>query len=133
MLRRRDRHGVRSPHIPRCGEAVAIGVALDVTYAALLGLLPWEEVSAVFTCLRNLGFRLFDKALDDRATVWAGLDEFREHLGGELAIPMIDTIGHSIVVSEINRARMSAAIDHLAEQDRKAGDHRVSCESDTTA
>ena len=115
------------------GEAVAIGLALDVTYAARLGLLPWEQVSTIFTCLRNLGFRLYDEALTDRPTLWAGLDEFREHLGGKLAIPMVDAIGHSIVVPEIDRAQMSAAIDHLAEQDGKAGDYGLACDSDTAA
>lgn len=115
------------------GEAVAIGLALDVTYAARLGLLPWQQVSTIFTCLRNLGFCLYDEALTDRAMLWAGLDEFREHLGGKLAIPVVDAIGHSIVVPEIDRAQMSAAIDHLAEQDGKAGDYRLACDSDTAA
>ena len=117
----------------RHGEAVAIGLALDVTYTALLGLLPWEQASTIFTCLRNLGFCLFDEALNDLATLWAGLDEFREHLGGELAVPMVDAIGHCIAVAEIDRDQMSAAIDHLAEQHGKAGDHHVALDSDTAA
>jgi 3-dehydroquinate synthase len=97
----------------RHGEAVAIGIALDVQYSALADLLPTDRVEPIHACLRNLGFELWDDALDDTVTLLAGLEEFREHLGGRLTIALLRDIGQAVDVHQIDPRLMIAAIEHL--------------------
>lgn len=96
------------------GEAVAIGVALDVTYSALRGHLSWGEVHDVHGCLRDLGFALYHDKMSHHDDLLTGLDEFREHLGGRLTIPLLERIGGGFLAHEIDRRQMCAAIDYLA-------------------
>jgi len=99
----------------RHGEAVAIGLAIDVVYARLSGLLDEVAASRVLDCLDALGFDLVDPALQDTDALLAGLEEFREHLGGRLTITLIRGIGHPVDVHEIDRDRMVEAIQRLGE------------------
>ena len=72
----------------RHGEAVAIGIALDSTYAYLRGWLPesdWQRIIALF---QGLGLAVFHPLmlpfLEDTSnprSLLHGLQEFREHLG----------------------------------------------------
>lgn len=98
----------------RHGEAVAVGVALDVAYSAGTGLLPWTEARAVHDCLRRLGFQLYHPGLR-AAELLDGLEEFREHLGGVLTIPVLQHIGGATLVHEMSRAHISGAIEYLAD------------------
>lgn len=95
------------------GEAVAIGVALDVTYAGLTDLLPWSVVERVTACLKALGFELFHPAMLEQDRLFAGLQEFREHLGGRLTIPMITAPGQSTVVHDMDPGVVCDAIGSL--------------------
>jgi 3-dehydroquinate synthase len=101
------------------GEAVAIGVALDVVYAVRVGLLDERTADRVLDVLAAIGFELYHAALavrgaDGRRTLLDGLEEFREHLGGRLTIPMIRAIGEQVDVHEMDAAHVDAAIDTLA-------------------
>ncbi len=98
----------------RHGEAVAIGVALDATYSELIGRLDGAAAAAIRGCLSELGFRLYDEALDDANVLLGGLEEFREHLGGPLTITLLNGIGKPFEAADIDRAAMRAAIDRLA-------------------
>lgn len=98
----------------RHGEAVAIGLALDVTYAARVGLLPHEVADDILTTLARLGFELFHPALLD-ASLLQGLTEFREHLGGRLTITLIQAVGQPIDVHEIDTDAMRQAITSLSQ------------------
>src|SRR5690625_55564 len=83
----------------RHGEAVAIGIALDVTYSYLQDMVTeaaWKRVLSVF---ERSGFRLYVPDLasnlaqpDNPDSIFYGLEEFREHLGGELTIMLIEGI-----------------------------------------
>ncbi len=93
----------------RHGEAVAIGMALDCTYSYLTGLLNKAEWEQVITALKQLGFELYDPALginliEEASTdsIFAGLVEFREHLGGELAIMLLKKLGEGLEVNQVN-------------------------------
>ena len=82
------------------GEAVAIGVALDVIYSRRLGWLDEDSSARILNLLERLGFSLFAPELlnDDSCThihILDGLEEFREHLGGELTITLLRGIGRS--------------------------------------
>jgi 3-dehydroquinate synthase len=49
---------------------------------------------------------------DDRSPILLGLEEFREHLGGELTIMLLEKIGHGIEVHEIDPELLKRA-SHL--------------------
>ena len=46
----------------------------------------------------------------------AGLEEFREHLGGELTITLLKEIGQGVEVHEMNLPKMVVAIHELQER-----------------
>ncbi|MCF7955882.1 MAG: 3-dehydroquinate synthase [Phycisphaerae bacterium] len=97
------------------GEAVAIGMAIDITYANLMGWLSNADHQRIINTLRQLGFKLFHPVMEHTSYILKGLDEFREHLGGNLAIPMIRTIGGTFDVHEIDNNQMRNAITYLAD------------------
>jgi 3-dehydroquinate synthase len=99
------------------GEAVAIGMALDLTYAAISGLLP--DAERFVRIIERLGFETFTPWLDDPRLI-AGLEEFREHLGGQLTIPMIIAPGEKIDVHEVNATIICQSIDRLRNRNRIA-------------
>jgi 3-dehydroquinate synthase len=105
-------------HHLRHGEAVAIGLALDARYSVLEGLLAEGQEVRICTLLEHLGFRLWHPALDalrpdGSRAIFEGLREFREHLGGELTVTLLQGIGHGVEVHAIDEGRMAAAIDWL--------------------
>jgi 3-dehydroquinate synthase len=100
------------------GEAVAIGMALDLIYAMRRGLLPEATGEEILRLIRQLGFTLYApeldaKAPDGRRALLAGLDEFREHMGGRLTIPMIRAPGERVDVHEMEPALVEAAVVEL--------------------
>jgi 3-dehydroquinate synthase len=109
-----------SAHRVRHGEGVGIGIALDTLYARSVGLCDDAFVDAVLSALRTLKLPLWDVALaerDARGTpeVLSGLEEFREHLGGELTITLVRKPGSAIDVNTMDRARVGSALDRLRE------------------
>jgi len=80
------------------GEAVAIGIALDSTIAADLGLIDAADRDRIIALLRALGLPTWDDALLDSAGLLSGLEEFREHLGGAATVAMPQGIGASVDV-----------------------------------
>ena len=91
----------------RHGEAVAIGIALDVIYAMKKGFLAETAGERILSLLQTLGFALFAPELTHTSSegellVIEGLNEFREHLGGELTITLLREIGHGFEVHEMD-------------------------------
>ncbi len=104
----------RLPH----AQAVAVGVALDSLYSARTGMAPPDVAVRVLRMLPALGMAIYHPALDWRdetggRSVLEGLDEFREHLGGELTVLMLSGIGCGVDVHEIDAERVAACIDEL--------------------
>jgi 3-dehydroquinate synthase len=97
----------------RHGEAVAIGVAIDSLYSARVHGLARADAERVLRCLAEMGFPLGHPALEDREPLFAGLEEFRQHLGGELTVTMLRGVGEPIDAHEIDRAAMEDAIDEV--------------------
>lgn len=105
-------------HHVRHGEAVAIGIALDARYSVLSGLLAEGEEDRICYLLEHLGFRLWHPAMEKQETngvytVLVGLQEFREHLGGELTITLLSDIGVGVEVHEMNEALVNQSIAWL--------------------
>jgi 3-dehydroquinate synthase len=110
-------------HHLRHGEAVAIGIALDSRYSVTAGLLGEGEEVRICTLLEHLGFRLWHPALETRRpdgslAVLEGIREFREHLGGELTITLLEGIGTGLEVHAIDEAAMIEAIAWLKARDQ---------------
>jgi 3-dehydroquinate synthase len=106
-------------HRLRHGEAVAIGIALDLAYAVRQGLLAGNVADRIISVLETIGFQLWDDALEQRdadgtLTLIGGLREFREHLGGELHITLLRDIGQSFEVTSMDEPAIIAAIQDLA-------------------
>ena len=99
----------------RHGEAVAIGIALDSVYSHLKGMISESALERILALLKNLGFNLFHLALaeDNKINLWKGLNEFREHLGGELTITLLQDLGKGLEVHEIDFEFVKEAVDYL--------------------
>jgi 3-dehydroquinate synthase len=105
-------------HRLRHGEAVAIGIALDVIYSVKTGHLAPLVADRILSLLEGVGFRLWDAALTERTpsgglAIIHGLREFREHLGGELHVTLLRGIGQGFEVTEMDDAVVASAIEEL--------------------
>jgi 3-dehydroquinate synthase len=105
-------------HELRHGEAVAIGIALDSTYSYLTGSLPyadWRRIIALFEAVRLPIWHaeMATPGSGGPPAVLAGLEEFREHLGGRLTIMLLERIGSGFEVHELDEAVILEASDLL--------------------
>jgi 3-dehydroquinate synthase len=105
-------------HELRHGEAVAIGVALDTRYSVQVGMLPAGADDRVHRTLKRLGFHLWHPAMESkdaagRLLILDGIEEFREHLGGELSVTMLTEIGRGVDVHSVDHAEILRAMAWL--------------------
>ena len=102
----------------RHGEAVAMGIALDTVYSNLSGRISTIESDRVIQTLQNIGFEIAHPLLqvdEANSPIIAGLEEFREHLGGQLTIMLLNAIGRGEEVHEIDINLLQRAGRQLAE------------------
>ena len=101
----------------RHGEAVAKGIALDVTYARLLNLIKEDDLDRIIKVMEQIGFDLSvpSDTKEEIDILLNGLQEFQEHLGGELCITLINGIGVKHDVNVIDKTKMKLAIALLNE------------------
>ncbi|MFK0733460.1 MAG: 3-dehydroquinate synthase [Gloeotrichia echinulata GP01] len=104
----------------RHGEAVAIGIALDSTYSYLSGLLLPSEWKKILATIKKLGFSLYVSALTEQLDqpnhpdcIFWGLTEFREHLGGNLTLMLLQGIGQGMEVHQVDLSLYRQAISLL--------------------
>ncbi|MBI4622603.1 MAG: 3-dehydroquinate synthase [Verrucomicrobia bacterium] len=100
------------------GEAVAVGMALDLIYARRTSLLPEPVAERILAVIQRLGFELYApimqvRGASGRQDMLDGLEEFREHLGGQLTIPMIRGPGQRLDVHEMDGPTVKASLDEL--------------------
>ena len=93
-------------------------MALDLVYSEICGYLDRATLERILRLLEAIGFKLWDDAMrerdaDGRRRLALGLSEFREHLGGELHITLLRGIGHGFEVTEMDEAKVEAAIESL--------------------
>lgn len=110
----------------RHGEAVAIGIAVDSVYSNLVGMLSAEDLNRILDLIRKCGFDLYVPELEQNMhqpnlqdSVLHGLEEFREHLGGELTIMLLERIGRGINVHEFDVSRYSEVVDILKSYEKE--------------
>jgi 3-dehydroquinate synthase len=105
-------------HEIRHGEAVAIGLALDTRYSVQVGMLPAGGEERVYKVLKKLGFYLWHPAMETRdeqgrLVILRGIEEFREHLGGELTITLLRDLGRGEEVHQMDTNEILHAMTWL--------------------
>ena len=100
------------------GEAVAIGMAIDSRYSTEIGLLSEQACGQILSLLDRLKLPSWHRALDlkgpdGRLKILRGLDEFKEHIGGELTITLLKQIGQGTEVGRIDHAIIHRALSWL--------------------
>jgi 3-dehydroquinate synthase len=98
--------------------AVAIGLALDTLYSARSGLLKFSIAEQILRVLDGLQMAIYHPALDwlddsGRRRVFEGLDEFREHLGGELTVLLLAEVGRGTDVHQLDERLLGDCINEL--------------------
>lgn len=102
----------------RHGEAVAIGIALDVVYCRRAGFLSGADAERVLGLLEALGLNIYANELcnsdsGSELMLIKGLEEFRSHLGGRLTITLLRGIGQGFEVHEMDTAMIVDAVREL--------------------
>lgn len=105
-------------HEVRHGEAVAIGLALDARYSVQVGMLAAGGEERVYRLLKKLGFYLWHPAMETRdergqLLLLRGIEEFREHLGGELTITLLRDLGRGEEVHQMDTGEILHAMTWL--------------------
>ncbi len=103
------------------GEAVAVGIALDMVYASLLGLVSSAQCTRVIALLRDCGLRVWCdevalRGTDGKLAILEGLRQFREHLGGVLCVTLPQGLGMKTEVHEMDEALIEKAVALLRER-----------------
>ncbi len=115
---------VTSGHELRHGEAVAIGMLLDARYAERRGLLSAIDLERIAGLLGRLGLPGSHPALHHRSgtrlDVLAGLEDFREHLGGRLSVTLLRGIGVAEEAHEMDEGTVEAAVSWLGGRAERA-------------
>jgi 3-dehydroquinate synthase len=98
--------------------AVAIGLALDTLYSVRSGLLEPAAADRILRVLDGLGLATYHPALDwtdatGHRCVFTGLDEFREHLGGQLTVLLLQDLGTGVNVHELDQALLGQCVEQL--------------------
>lgn len=100
------------------GESVAIGIALDSIYSHKKGFLAEGSLARILKLVQSFGFRIYHECLsrtaeDGQYLVLLGLEEFREHMGGKLTIPLLKEIGDQFEVNDMDAPLLLESIESL--------------------
>jgi len=95
-----------------------VGLALDTVYSWKTGRLPESDAMRVLSLLKKLDMPLYDESYDmrdavGRRKVFAGLEEFREHLGGKLTILLLKGLGEGEDVHSMDEDVLESCIQFV--------------------
>lgn len=102
-------------------RAVSVGLALDCLYSVKKGYLKTEDCERVLCVLERLSLPLWSEFFQSRdhagrREVFAGLEEFREHLGGQLTILLLKEPGEGVEVNEMCEETLECCLSELQER-----------------
>jgi 3-dehydroquinate synthase len=106
------------------GFAVSIGIALDMVYARQIGLVEEALVDRTLRLLNELGLPLSCDQLRSVDCLLHGLEEFREHLGGQLTITVVRGLGSPVDLHEIDQSTMAQSISEVLLRAEELQPHR---------
>mgnify|MGYP001039277363 CR=1 FL=1 len=100
------------------GQAVSVGICLDACVAMHRGLISGGELDRILNGFTACGLTTWNELLERKKTdggleVLDGIEEFREHLGGELTLTLPDGIGRKIEVHDMDPAAVEEGIAYL--------------------
>ena len=95
------------------GEAVSVGLAIDVEGSVELDLLERGDADRILALLSALGLPTTHPALRDVDVLYEGVEEFREHLGGALTLLLLQGVGSPVEVHELDVQTVRRAIERL--------------------
>jgi len=93
-------------------------MAVDLVYSVKKGILEEATARRVLKLIRRIGFDTFHPGLlaegrTGEPVILEGLEEFREHLGGELTVTLVTKIGQKLEVHEMDRGLILDALEEL--------------------
>ena len=96
------------------GAAVSIGICIDSHVAMQQGFITESEMDAILGAFLSCGLPVWDDLLKQRRNggvleILEGLEQFREHLGGRMAITLPHGIGKKIEVDHIHSGEIGRA------------------------
>jgi 3-dehydroquinate synthase len=95
------------------GEAVSIGLAIDLQCSVELGHLDQQVADEAIELLHKFDLPTTHPKMHEPELL-AGLEEFREHLGGRLTILLLEDIGTPIDVHSLPESIVKKAIQRLS-------------------
>ena len=84
-----------------------------MVYAQRIGLVEAPLVDRTLRLLLDLGLPITCSQLHNVDCLLKGLEEFREHLGGQLTITMVQGLAMPVDLHEIDQTTMTEAISEL--------------------
>jgi 3-dehydroquinate synthase len=108
------------------GQAVAVGIALDSYYAYKKDLISYDELDSIVRAMAHTGLPIWSDLLDRRnpdgkLEMESGLEDFREHLGGELHVTLPNGIGSKIEINEMDLEIVREACEFMKEKAEEMG------------
>ncbi|HLR49772.1 MAG TPA: hypothetical protein VK076_04300, partial [Candidatus Sphingobacterium stercoripullorum] len=99
------------------GEAVAIGIAIDTVYSFFIGNISEEEARGVLDLFLEVKLPIYNELLTTKKegenVILLGLEEFREHLGGQLTVTLLKEIGLGQEYHQLDSEVILQAIEYL--------------------
>ncbi|MEE4354968.1 MAG: 3-dehydroquinate synthase [Desulfococcaceae bacterium] len=102
------------------GQAVSIGICMDACAAKKKGLLSEKEVRQILKGFTDCGLPVWHPLLEKTGKggepeILEGIENFREHLGGQLTLTLPDGIGKKTEVHHMEEAYVKESIAFLRE------------------
>ena len=94
------------------GEAVSVGLAIDLQCSVILGFLKQATADEAIALLQQFGLPTHHPMVQDPKLL-DGLEEFREHLGGRLTVLLLEDIGKPVEVHELPESIVYQAVQRL--------------------
>lgn len=94
------------------GEAVSIGLAIDLQCSVHLGLLQQHVAQDAINLLQQFDLPTSHPMIH-QSELYDGIEEFREHLGGRLTILLLENVGKPVEVHELPESIVQQAIQTL--------------------
>ncbi|HHT9109726.1 MAG TPA: 3-dehydroquinate synthase [Candidatus Brocadiaceae bacterium] len=106
------------------GESVVLGLMIDMIIARELKLVTVREFNKVLEGLKAWDFKLWHPILEKREkngklSIANGLEEFRQHIGGELNLVMPDGLGKSCLLKSISAEQIETAVKEMKNENTK--------------
>ena len=98
------------------GEAVAVGLAVDLIYSKRVGIISKDDCDRILNLIRSTGFNIYDPELSRISWTFSNftvLEEFREHLGSILTILLCLKLVERLV-NDMDETEILASIDELS-------------------